>query len=269
MGTWIRAVVMLATLAVAPTIFAEETGRPWLGIIVASEPGGGAHLLAVVPGGPAERAGLREGDVVLELDGRPWSDDSAAEGWLARIRPGQEVRFRVERDGVERDGTLVVGSRAERSRSLAVAPPAVTPLRFRPGFVPVAIPGTVRRSLGAPEDEGVLLGAVEPRSPADRAGFRTGDVVTRFGERSVRTPGDVYSFLENARADEPMVVEVVRSGVPRTLRLRYVAAPRDAPDPPAPNGAELRARMLRDEIEFLRRRIERLERELAEVASRN
>ena len=266
MGIGIRSVIVLVTLLVAPAVTADEGGRAWLGVIVASDPGGGARLLAVVPGGPAERAGLREGDVLLELDGRPWSEDAAAEGWLERIRPEQEVRYRLVRAGVERVGSLVAGSRAERSASLGIVAPAAAPVPVRPGFVPVAIPATVRRSLGAPEDHGVLLGAVEPRSPAERAGFRTGDVVTVLGERPVRTPGDVYSLLQDVRSEEPMAVEVVRAVVPRTLRLRFVPTPPGPADASVPGGAEVRARMIRDEIEFLRRRLERLERELALVA---
>ena len=270
----IRFVVMLAAWVMASAMFANDAGRAWLGIIVTSEPGGGARLLAVVPGGPAERAGLRPDDVLLELDGWPWSDEAAAEGWLARIRPEQQVAYRVERSAVEHVGLLVVGSRAERSGSFVVAPvPSVTRTAggFRPGFVPVAIPETVRRSLGAPDDLGVLLGAVEPRSAAEIAGFRTGDVVTRFGEHPVRSPTEVYSALRATRSGDPVAVEFVRDRVRRTLSLRYepgapAPAPAPAPDAPAVSPGEWRSRMLRDEIEFLRDRLQRLERELEALA---
>ena len=98
---------------------AEElirTGRAshaWLGVQVGDQGGslgGGALLAAVSPGGPAAKAGLREGDVVTAVDDRPIAD---ADGLIAATRshrPGDEVRLQVQRGGDTRTVRVTLGT---------------------------------------------------------------------------------------------------------------------------------------------------------------
>ncbi|KFN50970.1 PDZ domain-containing protein, partial [Arenimonas composti] len=89
--------------------------RPGIGIVMASNPEGGVRIAAVTPDGPADKAGLRAGDVLVSVDGRRISggggagDDSAiasARTQLHDLRKGQQLRIGYRRDG--RDGEALV-----------------------------------------------------------------------------------------------------------------------------------------------------------------
>jgi S1-C subfamily serine protease len=68
----------------------------------------GALLAEIVPNGPAARAGLQKGDVVLQLNGQPIDDANQLRLRVASIEPGSEVKLRVLRDGAQRDHVVRV-----------------------------------------------------------------------------------------------------------------------------------------------------------------
>ncbi len=85
-----------------PTV-AIEPGGPWLGLQrVDEDPPDGVQVLRVVPRGPARRAGLRPGDVVLEVNGAVSPTAAELDRLVARHRPGETVRLTVRRRGSER-----------------------------------------------------------------------------------------------------------------------------------------------------------------------
>ncbi len=63
----------------------------------------GTPLESVTPGGPADRAGIRRGDVVVRVGNQPTVAEGALASAVARLRPGQRVTVRIRRDGQERD----------------------------------------------------------------------------------------------------------------------------------------------------------------------
>ncbi|MGH7105784.1 MAG: S1C family serine protease, partial [Acetobacteraceae bacterium] len=90
--------------------------RGWLGVAVGSLAGpdaasSGVLVNAIVPGGPAGRAGLRPGDVVLEVNGTPVADPDAMIRAVASIRPGRRVRLLISRGGRRFDLPVTIGVR--------------------------------------------------------------------------------------------------------------------------------------------------------------
>jgi putative serine protease PepD len=86
----------------------QAPDRAWLGVQTTQAPGAGlgAQIGSTVNGGPAQRAGLRTGDVVTEIDGRPIRDSSSLSTVVNAKRPGDHIRLRVQRGG--RDMTIDV-----------------------------------------------------------------------------------------------------------------------------------------------------------------
>lgn len=165
--------------------------RPHLGLVVedapadGAEPGPGVRVAAVRPGGPAERAGLRVGDVLLAVDGEPVASRAELAALVASRGVGEVLRLRVSRDGVERE----IGASPEDAR-MSAAPRVVVPgdAGLVVGMTLAPARPDLVSALGVfppPESEGLLVLALEPGSPADLAGVAVGDVVVAVAEQDV------------------------------------------------------------------------------------
>lgn len=181
--------------------------RPWLGArtqSVTSEIARslglplpqGALVADVWPGGPAARAGLRQGDVITAADGRTVVDAASLNYVFATKRPGDTVQLTVRRDGGGREQTLSV--RAE-------APPA-SPARDQRtiegqnplnGATVINLSPAVADELGLDPfgGAGVLISGVG-RGFAVGAGFRPGDIIRSVNGRRVETVRDLVAALE-------------------------------------------------------------------------
>jgi putative serine protease PepD len=90
----------------------EAVAYPYLGAQLTDAPsGGGAEIAAVQPGSPAEEAGLREGDVVVAVDGRRIRSSGELVAAVGALDPGDAVTLRVTRDGEDRDIDVTLGTR--------------------------------------------------------------------------------------------------------------------------------------------------------------
>jgi putative serine protease PepD len=85
--------------------------RPYLGVTTSPAPGSGARVEQVAPGGPADDAGLRDGDVVVECDGRAVRGPDDVSAAIAGKSPGDSVRVEVRRDGERESLEVTLGRR--------------------------------------------------------------------------------------------------------------------------------------------------------------
>jgi putative serine protease PepD len=77
----------------------QAIARPWIGVSTAPTTGGGAQVAEVTPGGPAQRAGLRAGDVITSVDGREVAEPDDVAGAISSKKPGDSVEIEVRRSG--------------------------------------------------------------------------------------------------------------------------------------------------------------------------
>jgi len=100
-----------ATLTLGLASLAQRAdARPWVGVAMA-QGRGGATVTRVLPTSPAEKAGLRKGDLIVALDGAPVSGPNGVLAAAARAHTGQVMRITVERGGGRLNLRLVVGKR--------------------------------------------------------------------------------------------------------------------------------------------------------------
>ena len=140
----------------------------------------GALVADVVKGGPAEKAGIKPGDIIVEFDKKEIKDSSDLPSVVARVAPGMAVQLKVLREGKQislpitvgelKDNEVVASSGQEGELGLTVQP--VTP--------------DIAQSLGLERAEGLVVASVKPGSAADEAGLRSGDVITQVDRRPVR-----------------------------------------------------------------------------------
>ena len=141
----------------------------------------GAVIEKVIPGSAAEKAGLKEGDVILKFDGKPVEKHTDLPRIVGNTKPAQRVQVQIWRAGATRDISLTLGEmEAERvaQRGAKPAPDKGAPKDAKPeanalGLVVADISEAKRKELKI--DRGVLIEAVE--GAAARAGLRVGDVI--------------------------------------------------------------------------------------------
>ena len=145
---------------------------------------------------------------------------------------GKKVRVILRKgDGEPEVRELVVpsGSHFEALRR-HVAPPMVWFGDGPRGFLGVELTmltPELRSHFGASEEAGVLVGRVEPESPADRAGVRVGDVITHVDGEPVGSTFDVVRAVGGKKAGEIVAIELVRDG--RVETLSAAVAEREVP----------------------------------------
>jgi serine protease Do len=177
-------------------------------------------LSDVEPSGPAAAAGLRPGDIVMALDGKPMENARQLDVNLYRRAPGETVRLAVRRGQESLDVPVAVVERPEDPDRFASL---VTPERNlipRLGILALELDDDLRRTLGPLRgSEGVLVAARSGNGngTGTEDDLRPGDVVHAVNGVSVRGLAELRSAVTLPAAGEPLVLHVERSS-----RLVYV-----------------------------------------------
>jgi serine protease Do len=186
----------------------------------------GALVAELVPGGPAEKAGVMPGDVVLSVNGHPVKDSTDLTRQVAASHTGDTLSLVVMRAGSEKTINVKSGvrpSEADLARSQGQDPNATGPA---PEVPPAARPNALGLALG-PLDEasrrryglsadvrGAVVENVAIGSDAAKKGLKRGDVVVRAGDHTITSPQDAVAAIDAARkAGRPSVlVFIYRDG---------------------------------------------------------
>lgn len=162
---------------------------------------GGALISSVVPDSPADRAGLRAGDVITRVDNEPIRESRDLQRTLLQRKVGVKVELSVVRDKKERTVSLVTQERPSSSRSKEQRPSAKgakTPDTFGLSLEPLTPQLAERLGYGA--TQGAVVTSVQRGSPADRAGLRARDLIVEADRKPVRGPEEVRKALTDGTA---------------------------------------------------------------------
>jgi serine protease Do len=175
----------------------------------------GALLASVVSGSPASQAGLAPGDVIEAVNGRKVASPRDLALTVASVAPGEEAKFQVLRDGQDREITVKVGEQPAEKSASAQQPSETPSARGQLGLALAPLTPNDRDQLQVPDGQnGVLIRAVRPGSPAEGAGLRPGDVIVGVGNRTVTSPSDTTKAIESALEgkDHAVALRVLRDG---------------------------------------------------------
>ena len=166
--------------------------------------------------GPADRAGLQPGDVIVGFKGRKIGEPADIYPLLSETAPGETVEVEYIRDGKTRTARLTVGDRAEVFSEEQVARAGLGEESDSPklGLLVQGLSPQWERHLGA-EAEGVLIMQVEPGSVADDAGLRPGDVLVELNKATVSSPARLAKLAGELQPGTD-VLFLVKRGQPAT-----------------------------------------------------
>jgi len=165
----------------------------------------GALVADVDPNTPAEDAGLKPGDVIIEFDGKKVKDRQHLQFMVAETPPKKKVTLKIIRDGKEKTLTVTLGERpadlaARSGRRPESEEFASTALE---GVQLADLDTRARRQFDIPENvQGALVTEVDPGSPAFGAGLRPGHVIVEINRKPVENLGDARQFLREAKGEK-------------------------------------------------------------------
>src|SRR5213594_3467097 len=192
--------------------------RGWLGIAiqdVTDELAGtfgvkereGVLVAEVMKGSPAEAAGLKAGDVVVELCGTPINEVPDLQRRIAAVKPGQTMKLTVIREKKPVPVTVKIG---EMPADEPVVAEALGTNEW--GFSVESLTGDAALRFDLPVSRGLLVTDVQPGSPAEKAGLRRGDVILEIARRPADDPANLYRVLGALKPGESVLIYVHRAG---------------------------------------------------------
>ncbi|PHS62230.1 MAG: serine peptidase [Thalassobium sp.] len=205
-----------------------KVSRGWLGVVIQEvskdlaesfglEKAAGALVAQIVPGSPAEAAGLKNGDIITHFNGKSIYLSSDLPHQVGRVKPGSSVKLDVVRNGKRKKinvtiGVLPDGDGAELALNNA-SPKENTSNRL--GVVVSELSEAQRKSVG----DGVVVRDVK-RGPAAFAGLVNGDVITMIAGEPVRNMEEFDRVVAGIPANRSVPMRIVRRGAAMFIPLR-------------------------------------------------
>ena len=171
----------------------------------------GALVTQVETNSPGARAGLKTGDVITQLDGRPLNDSSELQVQVGQKGPGTTIQLGILRGGKSMNIPVTLEAIGSGDKGYASAAGEHGKPRWGLGLGDLT--PDVREQLQAPKDlKGAIVGNVQPGSPADNAGLERGDVVLEVNRKRVESAADAVRELQNVGQGQDALVLVWSSG---------------------------------------------------------
>lgn len=207
----------------AKKVFAQlkETGkvtRGWLGVMIQhvtpdlAENFGlerpiGALVGQVIPESPAEKAGIKAGDVIIEYNGKEISQMSMLPALVANTDVGDKAELVIIRDGKKQNITVEIGKLDEEE---AIIADAGTGTSKKLGLTVQELTPKLAESLGIKETQGLIVTDINPDSAAAEAGILRGDIILEINREKVENVGQYKRALREAQGKNNILLLIKR-----------------------------------------------------------
>jgi Do/DeqQ family serine protease len=183
---------------------------------------GGALVNGVEPNGPADRAGLKQGDVIVGINGEKLADNNALRNRIASLRPGTKIGVDIIRDG--RSQTLhATVDQLDAKAAVRTSGERDAPESGGFGLTVEPLTPEAARSLGLRRSEGVVINDVDPDGAAAAAGLQPNDVIVQVNGEAVKSPTELKTALGRS-GERPALLLVARRNAEIFVTLKKNAS---------------------------------------------
>lgn len=189
----------------------------------------GVEITRVEENSPAEKAGVKPGDVVLEYNGQRVEGMEQFGRMVRETPPGREVKLTISRNGATQTLMAVLGNHKSRFPNF---PQGFEMPEFHMPDIPQIYTATRSAMLGVEAEslgsqlavyfgvkEGVLVRSVLDNTPAQKAGIKAGDVITKVDGMAVTSPSELSNAVRMANSKKSYAIELERDRKPATVNV--------------------------------------------------
>jgi serine protease Do len=189
--------------------------------------GSGVAVSSVVPGSPADQAGLKVGDTITTVDGKKVTKGSELVADIASRRPGAKVQLEFLRNGKKQDTTVTIADRAKlfaaRLNEDEGGNDESTPKQDKFGITIRKLTPEMAERLDVPAGKGVIVQDVKPGSFAEDINLGRGDVILEVNKQPVNSEEDFAKVASGLKSGQDVVFLVRPRGSTRQDGTIFVA----------------------------------------------
>jgi len=211
--------INLARTIMLELIKSGKVIRPWVGIGLQDitsdlmkffnlKEKEGALISQVYGGSPAEKAGLKVGDVVTEIDGAKIKNSQDVVREVLKKKVGQKVNFVMLREGKRLDISVTTAQMPEKIGERGPAKPAKEWFGLRVSNVTPDI----AKQMGLTKTEGVVIVGVQPNSTAQAASLKPGDIILEVNHQKIADEKDYHATMEKVKPEQGVLFLIDRGG---------------------------------------------------------
>jgi serine protease Do len=207
-----------------------EVTRGWLGVAIQEvtpeiaravglPKAAGAMVTDVYPGDPADKAGIRKGDIILGINGKQISDPRDLTRFVGGLKPDAKISMEVFRDGRKLDlSTKLVKRSEERVAGMTGKAPSEDPakgkVKDRLGLVLENVTPEIQKGLGLDESAGVVVTDIEPGASSSASKIQRMDVIKEVRGVKVKNVREYLAAMGGVKKGGTVLMLVVRNGRP-------------------------------------------------------
>ena len=209
----------MAKSIVAQLKTSGEVTRGWLGVTIQDLKGdmaqyyglksnSGALVAGVVPGDPADRAGIQPKDIITQVDGKKITTSRDLTALAARLNVGDTARVTVLRDGRSKTLNVKVGKRPLTMAAISENQQKEKEGEY--GFEVTELTPQIAQRYNIDETAGVIVVNVAPNSKAQAAGIEQGDLIIEVNRKNVSSVKDFKNLIDHHKKGEGINLLVKR-----------------------------------------------------------
>ena len=177
----------------------------------------GALLTRVSPDSPAQKAGLKSGDIILQYNDIQIMEASDVLNLINRARPNDAFRVQIQRDGKQ---SIISGKLSNASDDMQAQNSTQKNNEISLGLALRNLTPEEKVELASDNKTGVLVTAIEPTGLAARSGILAGEVITNLHQKPIKAVNDFSSAVSLLPKKGVVTIEIMRQGIPGIIGLR-------------------------------------------------